>query len=382
MRLRVTTSFLPAVLILLAASACAGSAGSSAAPSGPAISALQRPRTETSGVQPASNKSILKLLKESVVIGSTVDPSNGDTGPYAISIVPCAHCGTLQKGQLLVCNFENSAGTPGEGTTIETLDPAPSSSPKRWVANNSIEGCDGDAITSINTLYAGGLTSGDIVEFSNAGKVDQTYTGVGPFSDVDALPKPAFSPEYIFIGTTNGTIVSISGGFYGNGEAVQVAEGFATNSGAGWSELAPSGLQYSRNLDTLYIADGVTNTIVAFSHASDLLEQNEIIVEPGGKTFQCSNPSVTCASLVYSGSPLNAPVAMALEPDGNLIVANTGGTANELVELTPAGKILDTKVVDSSPTQGVYGLHAAGTTSDPVLFYSDTNSNEVIELEE
>jgi hypothetical protein len=383
MRFRLHLSMLPAVLILLAASACAGS---QVAPSGPVVSALQRSSTANAGdIQPDSNKSILKLLTKSVVIGSTVDPTNGDMGPRALSIAPCKDCGVLKPGQLVVCNFENSSGTPGSGTTIEYLNPEAGSSPTRFVQSNSIEGCDGDAVTSINAVYGAGLTSGDVVEFQNTEKAEKTYSGqpvADPFSDVDALPKAAFSPEYIFVGTTTGGIVSISGGFYGDGDALQVADGFAVSSGSGWSELAPSGLQYNRSNDALYIVDGANNTIVAFSHASELLEKDEIVVEPGGKTFKCVNPSVTCATLVYSGAPLNAPVAATLLPNGNLVVANTQGTANELVELTPAGKILDTKVVDTSSTQGVYGLRAAGTTAAPVLFYTDTNSNEIIELEE
>jgi hypothetical protein len=69
-----------------------------------------------------------------------------------------------------------------------------------------------------------------------------------------------------------------------------------------------------------------------------------------------------------------------------MIVANTAGGAsltNMLVELTPAGKVLDTAVVDSSATPGVYGLAASGTNdSNTVLFFTDTNSNNLQELEQ
>ena len=121
---------------------------------------------------------------------------------------------------------------------------------------------------------------------------------------------------------------------------------------------------------------------MAFTNASKLLDKDEIIVKPGGKKFKCRYPKTTCAHLVYKGSPLDAPMASALLPNGNLIVANTQGTANTLVELTPNGKVLDTKVVDQSSTQGVFGLAASGTNdSNTVLYYTDTNSNTVQELE-
>ena len=131
------------------------------------------------------------------------------------------------------------------------------------------------------------------------------------------------------------------------------------------------------------MVDGANNAIYAVTHASYLLQQDEIVVESGGKTIKCKHPQTTCAHIVYSGSPLSAPYASALLPNGNLIVANTGGTANTLVELTPAGQVLDTKVVDKSATQGVFGLAAIGTDdANTALYFTDTNSNNVQELKQ
>ena len=133
--------------------------------------------------------------------------------------------------------------------------------------------------------------------------------------------------------------------------------------------------------DTLYIVDGADNTIVAVSTASSLLEKDEIVVQPGGKTFKCAHPKTTsCATLVYSGSPLNAPVASALLPNGNLIVANTKG-GNKLVELTPTGKIRATKIIDRSAVAHVFGLVATGTSdSDTALFYTTLKTNTLQKL--
>jgi hypothetical protein len=347
---------------------------------------LQTSSVAASHSRPADTTSILKKLTKDVVIGSTVDATNGDQGPRSISIVPDNSQGLLTKGDLLVCNFEDSNGVLGNGTTMEFLKPTPSSTPVRFFQNDSIKGCDGEAITHKHgTVYGAGLTSGKIVVISKKGKAQKTYSGksiTDPFSDTSSDPPQNFSPLYIYGGTTDGGgIVSISIGFYGNQLATQVAKGFGVSKGS--QGLAPSGLQYDPATDTLYIVDGVTNTIVAFSNSSKLLDKDEIIVKAGGKTFSCKYPKTTCASLVYSGSPLDAPMASALLPNGNLIVANTQGTANTLVELTPQGQVLDTKVVDSSSTQGVFGLVAGGTKdSNTVLFFTDTNSNNVQELEQ
>lgn len=338
--------------------------------------------------------SILKKLKKDVKIGSTIDPKNGDMGPRAISLVR----GTfklLKKGQLLVCNFEDSKGTAGNGSTIEILDPTPNSKPKTFTQNSKIEGCDGNAITENLSVYGSGMTAGDTAEFDDSGNEQQSYGSplVAPLADADADCGLAYAPENIYIGDGHtGGLVKL--GFLpvtqGRATETQVVSGFAANKGSGWSALGPSGIQYNSTRsktgqlcnDTLYVVDGVDNTIVAISTASQLLSKNEIVVEKGGKTFKCAHKSKTCATVVYSGSPLNAPVASALLPNGNLIVANTKG-GNTLVEVTSSGKVLATKTIDSSSTAHIFGLLATGTDdSNTVLYYTDTGTNTLQELEQ
>lgn len=103
---------------LLATSACAENATVPAGVTGGTFRA--------SSIIPNDTTSILKRLINDVEIGSTVDPKNGDLGPRAISVARASF--GLMKGQLLVCNFANAAGTAGKGTTIEVLDPKPHSS--------------------------------------------------------------------------------------------------------------------------------------------------------------------------------------------------------------------------------------------------------------
>lgn len=369
------------VAALLATPACNGS---SAVPAG-AAGGFADARSLAS---PADTTSILKKLTKDVIIGTTTDPTNGDTGPRAVSVVQ--YKSALKPGQLLVCDFENKAGTPGDGTTIDVFDPKPKSKPATFTASSTIEGCDGDAISSGANVYGAGLTSGAVEEFSDKGKATQSFGSPieAPFADVDAYCHAPYFPENIYIGDSKtGSIVKFGVGLYGNPEEIQIITGFATK-GSGWSLLGPSGLQYDNAaagtscVDTLYIVDGVDNEIVAVSNARSLLLEDEIVVEKGGKKFKCKYPSTSCAKVVYSGKPLDAPVASALLPNGNLIVANTQG-GNTLVELTPTGKILDTKVVDSSATAGIFGLAAIGTDdSNTALFFTDTNTNNLQELEQ
>ena len=370
---------------LFATSACAGNT------TVPSTSQVSAPGP--SSIVPNDTTSILKKLTKDIEIGSTVDPKNGDMGPRAIALVKSTF--GLKKGQLLVCNFENSAGAAGKGTTIDVLDPAPHSKPATFVQSTKLEGCDGDAITETNNVYGAGMLSGIVPQFDPMGKLSQTYgTPIqAPFDTTDAFCGLAYAPENIYVSDSKtGAIIKLSFLPVSSGKAkmTEVIAGFGINKGSGWSVLGPSGMVYDNRRsksnelcnDTLYIVDGVDNTIVAVSNASSLLQKDEIVVQSGGKKFKCANPSKTCATLVYSGAPLSAPVAAALLPNGNLIVANTKG-GNKLVELTPTGKVLATKTLDTSKTAHVFGLLASGTSdSDTVLFYTDTETNTLHELKQ
>jgi sugar lactone lactonase YvrE len=366
-----------AVAASLALSACGGSGAV------PSSAGMPQSSARSSGVSSADSTSVLKQLKKNVEIGSTVDPGNGDRGPYAIAVVPGNRA--LHKGQLVVCNVENDAGVPGNGTTIELFDPTPGSSPATFAQGESLAGCDGLTIDSHNTVFTTAYTADDMVALTPKGQVQKKYSRHSikvPFGNVFVMQGKHYQAAYDFIAdAATGSILSLSYDIYGTGKVIQVATGFAVNMQAPLATLGPSGLQYDAKHDVLYIVDGVDNTIVAFSHASDLLVKDEIVVKPGGKTFECKYPKTTCASLVYSGSPLNAPMASALLPNGNLVVANTQG-GNALVELTPAGRVLDTKVVDKSKIAGIFGLVATGKSdSDTAVYFTDTNSNELRKLE-
>jgi hypothetical protein len=365
--------------IALATSACGGN-GAAATPS--ALGSMPQLGAQAAAFRPDDNTSVLKKLTKHVVIGSTVDPKNGDTGPRAISAAKSDFGFT--KGQLLVCNYTDSSGGAGNGTTMELFNPKPNSKPVQWAQSNDFKGCVGDAMTTLgNQVYAAGQTSGELAWFDQNGNFKKEYGSpiVMPLGNADAFFMNFYHPELIYTSDAKtGAIVGLSVGTYGNGQLLEVAKGFEVNKGKGWGILGPSGMAYDKNVDSLYIVDGANNTVVAFNHVSNLLLKDEIIVKPGGKTFKCAHPQTTCGKLVHSGSPLNAPFAATLLPNGNLVVANTKG-GNTLVEMTPAGKVLGTKVVDQSKTAGVYGLLAGGTTDkNTVLFFTDTNKNDLEEL--
>jgi len=387
MTLRINRSMLLAAVIALATSACGGNA---AVPSNAGVAGAA-----TGSAAPATDTtSILKLLTKNVTIGSTVDPANGDMGPRAISVVQ-SNFGELKKGQVLVCNFEDSSGVAGNGTTIEQFDPVASSKPTTFFQNSKIEGCDGDAINA-DQVYATGFTSKAMVWINQKGQLKKTFGSpiTQPLGNGAGPMLYGYSPELVFVGNADtGAIDSFTFGGYGSGKGKEVINGFDVNKGSGWSALGPSGIAYwcgqhgkvscerPHPPDTLYVADGACNAVVAISHASALLLTDEITIQPGCTKFTCEYPTTTCATLVKAGSPLDKPVAATLLPNGNLIVANTGN--NALVEMTPAGQILDTKRLNKSKTPRIFGLAAIGTTDgNTALFYTDIKTNTLHELEQ
>src|SRR5579871_1804261 len=112
---------------LFALSACGGSRSVPAAPFAAGNGASQVAANATN-LSPDDSTSVLKKLTKNVVIGSTVDPKNGD------------------KGQLMVCNFENSSGAAGKGTTIEKFNPQPGSKAVAFAQNGKVQGCAGVAV--------------------------------------------------------------------------------------------------------------------------------------------------------------------------------------------------------------------------------------------
>jgi len=383
-----------AVLALIGVLAVAACSNNGAVPSarsgGPSGASQYQPG---SNATPADNTSILKKLKKDVVIGSTVDPGNGDMGPHSISIVQSSY-GRLKQGQLVVCNFADSSGNAGKGTTIEVLNPKPGSKPSTLGQSSDIEGCDGAATTQRGNVCAAGFTSGLVACFDSSGSELQSYGSpiVEPFDVADAhcvVGQKGFcgySAEYIFASDAKtGGIVNWSINQYGNPHETQVISGFAVNKKSGWSALGPSGLSYTSKIDELYIADGVNNTVVGITHAGNLLVPNEVVVLKGGKKFRCkyNGKGDPCGQLIFSGSPLNAPEAMTVLPNGNLIVANTAG-GNTLVEINVStGKVLATKVIDKSKSQGIFALQATGSKdSNTALYYTDINDNSLHELEQ
>lgn len=331
------------------------------------------------GIVREDDTSLLKLLKKQVVIGSTIDPKLGQLNPYGLTVAPST-AGDFTKGDLVVCNFNAKSNVQGTGYTIVALHPKPGSKPMLVSDNKALKGCAALALGPSDDIWAADFSANDNPVLSASGKLEVNIKGK-PFDRPwgQAYVQNGGNEAFYETNAANGEIVRINLGSKFTYDVI--AKGFAVNHGKPGSIFGPSGLTYDANGDVLYIVDGTNDTVVAFSNVSSI-PAGGIIVEKGGTTF--GGPDAKDARLVFSGSPLNGPISAALLPNENLVVGNTGNASgqNIMVELTPSGKVLDTRNVDKGASGALFGIVATGTSdSDAKIYFNDDNDNNLQVLE-
>ena len=335
---------------------------------------------------------VLPQLHTVTTIGSTVDATNGDNNPYGLTIAPTT-AGYVTAGDLIVCNFNNSSGKSGYGTTIEDLAPTAGAMPKRIAQSASLQGCAALAANPTNGyIWAAAYTANDDPIVSPSGTITSTlassYSWMYPWGGIYAAPKTTTSggygsstmtpsPAFYITDAKNGSVVRAT--ITSTGTVFQtIATGFPVNLTSQYGILAPAGLSYDPTTDTLYLVSSTTNSVVAFAAASTI-PANGITVTAGmNNTLSFSGSAAGQASVVYSGAPLNYPVSSALLYNGDLVIGNTGD--NNMVEIDPVHKkMLGEKLVDSGSAGAIFGIVTTGTTvATQKVYFNDDNTNSVV----
>ncbi len=405
------------------------------------------------------NPSILSTLSVAnmVTIGPTLDPSTNMFGgnPYGLTIAPIS-AGPITAGDLIVCNFNSGAlGTQGSGTTIVGLHaPAPGAAPAAQlpylIANDpALAGCSALAMLPDDSISATAFSSGMSPLVTPSGSVTNPFAadafgspwgevfvptaaqvmggygvmGMGDDAmmnaDGDAMMSAvrdgatqthssAPTNPTLYVSTFGGSIDRIELSNDAQSSFTQIATGFC-GSGSPGAIFAPAGLTYDPSIDTLYIIDTSSNSVVAFANVSSIGAAGVVVdgqcaavMAPPTAAPTFSGPSASSARVVATGGPLIAPISAALLADGDLIVGNgddsisatqipnlvveispvlPGGFVGDPVQLDP-GSNGPGAVCGASVACGQGALFGIAATVDSQgkqrVYFNDDNSNAVM----
>jgi hypothetical protein len=348
------------------------------------------------------NPSILSQLAgvKPTTIGSTVDPVTNEGNPYGLAIAP-ATAGLITAGDLVVCDFNDNANPPveGKGSSIVGLHPTAGAKPYHIAADAKLEGCNALALLADDSISVAAFSANMNPLVSSAGAVNTPFaadTFAQPWGEVQVAANGA-NPAALYVANFDGSIDRIALNGDTQASFTQIATGFCA-SGAPGSIYAPAGLTYDPAIDTLYIVDTSSNSVVAFAKVSSIGAGGVVVnggcntvATPPTPTPTFGGPSASSARVIAHGAPLFTPISAALLGDGDLIVTNgdvnigAGQMPNLAVEVSPVlpgGFVGQPLQLDTSGTPGaLFGIVA---TVDPqghqIVYFNDDNTNTVMML--
>ena len=342
--------------------------------------------------------SILSMLSSGSIttIGSTIDPIEMGGNPYGLAIAP-ATSGLITAGDLIACNFNDGAtNTQGLGTTIVGLHPSAGATPYRIAQSASLQGCNALAVFADDSIAAAAYSASLNPLVASSGTVNDPFsadTFNSPWGEA-YVPASGQNPAVLYVSNANGTIDRITL----NGDAqtafAQIVQGFC-GSGAPGAVYAPAGLTYDPAVDTLYVIDTSSFSVVALANVSQIAASGVTVAgqctsgAPPTPQPTFSGPSASSASVIARGPPLFAPLSAALLADGDLIVENSdinignGQTPNLAVEVSPVlpgGFVGQPVQLDTSGTAGaLFGIVATvDSQGDQIVYFNDDNTNAVM----
>ncbi len=305
---------------------------------------------------------LIANLTHVTTLGSTV-PHNGGVNPYGMAVVE-QNWGRLVAGDVLVSNFNASSNLQGTGTTIVQMTPHGGRSVFAHITSGDERGiCTGGvglttalAILGHQWVIVGSLPTADgtsatakagcLIILNSDGKVVETLNNAyginGPW-DLTAVDRGADSDVFV-TNVLNGTVAA-GGAVVNRGTVVRlvlhtagsaapwvvsstvVASGFAERTDPAALVVGPTGDAVNA-AGTLFVADTADNRLAAIPDA-----------------FSRTSSALTGADVTSNGW-LNAPLGMALAPNGDILTVNAGD--GRIVETTPAGAQVAFQYLDMS----------------------------------
>ena len=353
----------------------------------------------------AEPKGLLETIHRHRFLTSTI-PDNGDLNPYAVVVAPVS-AGVLEKGDVLVDNFNNISNLQGTGTTIIRYRPGTKETRLFAQVPQNLKECPGGVglSTAMTMLSSGWVivgsapstdgttrTRGDgcLLVFDATGRHVATWAGPminDPWGNMVTVDRGDSATLFISMAgfglqgpdvldpqtgyplvIHKATVLRLELGIApGQPPAIRsqtvIAEGFSQRADRDNFLFGPTGLALGAD-DTLYVTDGLDNEISAIEKASTRTD------------------SAGTGRVVTRGGLLAWPLAMVMTAEGHLIVCN--GKNGQAVEVDPvAGKQiyahwLNTDQAQSPPGNGnLFGLAMAADGKSFYYVEDDINALRV-----
>jgi hypothetical protein len=371
--------------VALASAASVATIAAAALAVAPAAGAQAR-----STASPHGHQSFISHFHKISTIASTV-PGNGDVNPYGVAVVGRSQ-GHLNRGSVLISNFNNKKNLQGTGTTIVQVSPGGMRTTFARISARHLPGaCPGGIglTTALSILHGGWVVVGSLpttdgmsatakagclLVLDRWGHVRETISGNGingPW-DMTAISSRHFA-ELFVTNVLNGTVAA-NGSVVNQGTVLRLGLALhgrhaphlvgVTTIGSGFGErtdpaalvVGPTGVGLNSR-GTLYVADSVGNRVTAIP----------------GAPFR--HTSAGTGFVVTSGGALNTPLGLTVAPRGDVLTVNGGD--GRLVETTPAGTQVATRFLDKSGSPkgagALFGLAVAPFASG--LYYVDDAVN-------
>jgi hypothetical protein len=343
--------------------------------------------------------SILNMLSASTIttIGSTIDPIEHGDNPYGLAIAPVT-AGLVTAGDLIVCNFNDGAtNTQGLGTTIVGLHPAAGATPYRIAQSASLQGCNALAIFADGSIAAAAYSANQNPLVAPSGTVSTPFatdTFANPWGEA-YVAASGQTAAALYVSNADGTIDRITLNGDTQTAFTQIVQGFCA-SGQPGAVYAPAGLTYDPSVDTLYVIDTSSYSVVALANVSQIGASGVTVAGQCSSTASAPTPmptfsgaSASSASVIAHGPPLFAPLSAALLADGDLIVENSdvnigaGQMPNLAIEVSPVlpgGFVGQPVQLDTSGTPGaLFGIAATvDGQGNQIIYFNDDNTNAVM----
>ncbi|HTW53710.1 MAG TPA: hypothetical protein VME45_17600 [Stellaceae bacterium] len=349
---------------------------------------------------------LLETIHKHVTRTSTIT-DNGDLNPYAVVVAPVA-AGKVQKDDVLVDNFNNLSNLQGTGTTIVDYSPSTHRTFTFAKVPQNLAQCPGGVglTTAMTMLKSGWVIVGStpskdgttgtkgpgcLLVFDSSGQLATVWSGPNindPWGNMAVIDRGSTATLFVsmagfdiqgpgvrdpatgFPVTVNKqTVLRIDLSIAASGPPTiagqtVIASGLSARADRDVFLIGPTGLALASDGTTLYVSDAVNNQIIAIPDATT------------------RHDSAGLGRTVTKDGLLKRPLALALTPEGHLLVCNAKN--GQLVEVDPAtGKQIYAQWIDTNPAQSPPGngdlFGIAMTPGGQGFYYVEDDVNTLME---